>query len=636
MKRPGILGASFLLLLLYQTTLAAMLSNDDEANPPHWPDSVIFLSPDDSVEEQAAKLERVQDPWNAEMQTFTSDHHFSSQRQAVLMAPGVYHNCSFQVGYYTQVLGLGRQPTDVRLAPGPFVPALNKHPHAPHGTSLDSFWRSAENFATTGDLQWAVSQAAPLRRVDVGGDLILHDGAAYASGGFVAHARVYGQVRAGGQQQYLLRHVDLVGGATGGAWSMVYASCSGQVPVAAVGNTTSPSVTVVPARDRVRLEKPYIIQTQDNPASFALVVPAAFQESAGVSWECCDPAEERDFRRVRLVTAEEPVERIQEALDEGKDVVLAPGIFALESTLVFRHSHQVLLGLGLATLQNPPDGTPCIQVEPQVPGVRIAGVMLEASETHTTTLLQWGYENVTDPGDATYPGGLFDVFVRVGGSVVVGGSEDRRATRVDTMMRLHAGHLVGDNLWLWRADHSDLQANEEKVNFPDISSLYWQSEEEDFHVGTGLEVGGDYVTVYGLAVEHANGHQTVWRGNHGHVAFYQCELPYGVSQSSYGDSNFTGYLLDDTVDHHQLYAPGVYSNFRNGPVVTATAIRHPCKSTIEVVNPFTVRLDNHFGIQSIVNDNGSSATEQGQPVRLPHLLDSSASEASDGETAQVS
>jgi hypothetical protein len=506
---------------------------------------------------------------------------------------------------------------------------LNKHLHAPHGTSLDSFWRSAENFATGGDLQWAVSQAAPLRRVDVGGNLILHDGAAYASGGFVAHARVHGQVQAGGQQQYLLRHVDLVDGATGGAWSMVYDSCTGQVPEPALGTATSPSVTVVPATDRVRLEKPYIIQTNDDDpvASFALVVPAAFQESAGVSWECCNPAEERDFRRVRLVTADEPVERIQQALDQGKDVVLAPGIFALESTLVLRHAHQVLLGLGLATLQNPSDGTLCIQVEPHVPGVRIAGVMLEASETHTSTLLQWGYEDVTDRGDADYPGGLFDVFVRVGGSVTLGGSGDRHATRVDTMMRLHTDHLVGDNLWLWRADHSDLQSNE-VANYPHISSLYWQSEEEDFFVGTGLEVGGDHVTLYGLAVEHANGHQTVWRGNHGHVAFYQCELPYGVSQRSYGDANWTGYLVDELIDHHQVYAPGIYSNFRNEPVVTATAIRHPDKSGIEVVNPFTVRLDNHFGLQSIVNDQGPPATEQGKPVRLPTLLQEDTIEAS--------
>ena len=56
----------------------------------------------------------------------------------------------------------------------------------PNGAgSLDTFWRSAENFRTEASdgMLWAVSQAAPLRRVHVAGDLVLHDKGAYASGG---------------------------------------------------------------------------------------------------------------------------------------------------------------------------------------------------------------------------------------------------------------------------------------------------------------------------------------------------------------------------------------------------------------------------------------------------------------------
>ena len=83
------------------------------------------------------------------------------------------------------------------------------------------------------------------------------------------------------------------------------------------------------------------------------------------------------------------------------------------------------------------------------------------------------------------------------------------------------------------------------------------------------------MTIYGLAVEHANGRQTVWHGEHGLVAFYQCELPYDVSQEAFGDKNFRGYVVHKDVNHHAVHAPGVYSNFRNEVVQTSTAIEHP-------------------------------------------------------------
>lgn len=122
---------------------------------------------------------------------------------------------------------------------------------------------------------------------------------------------------------------------------------------------------------------------------------------------------------------------------------------------------------------------------------------------------------------------------------------------------------------------------------------------------TGLEVFGDNVTIYGLAVEHANGHQTVWHGEHGLVAFYQCELPYGVTQDTFGDKDYRGYKIQEGVTHHELHAPGVYSNFRNEVVHASTALEHPEKETINIINPFTILLDNNFGIQSIANGKGN-------------------------------
>jgi hypothetical protein len=59
--------------------------------------------------------------------------------------------------------------------------------------------------------------------------------------------------------------------------------------------------------------------------------------------------------------------------------VLAPGIYDLGAPLTLRHAGQVLLGLGMATLVAPRDGRPCVAVAPGVAGVRVAGLMLQAS-----------------------------------------------------------------------------------------------------------------------------------------------------------------------------------------------------------------------------------------------------------------
>ena len=135
-----------------------------------------------------------------------------------------------------------------------------------------------------------------------------------------------------------------------------------------------------------------------------------------------DPIDEvaRDFRRVKLLipstesdamkAAIENHSAIQNALNHGKDVVLSPGIYPLSSTLEFKHDNQVILGLGYATLVAPTNGMPCIHVHSNVSGVRIAGIMLEASvlkhqgRKKCTCLLQWGEDGVLDHGNPNNPG----------------------------------------------------------------------------------------------------------------------------------------------------------------------------------------------------------------------------------------
>jgi hypothetical protein len=142
--------------------------------------------------------------------------------------------------------------------------------------------------------------------------------------------------------------------------------------------------------------------------------------------------------------------------------------------------------------------------------------MLEASvikgkrEGRMASLLEWGAPTSTsnDPGDASNPGVLSDVFARVGGV--------SRDVSTDVMIRIHSGNIYGDNLWLWRADHVQLRQNE-TPNFPDISLKFWQTEQGECKVKNGLvvESGATNVTIVGLAVEHTTEDQMIWNGDHG-------------------------------------------------------------------------------------------------------------------------
>lgn len=143
----------------------------------------------------------------------------------------------------------------------------------------------------------------------------------------------------------------------------------------------------------------------------------------------------------------------------------------------------------------------------------MAGLLLQAgplgpSRTMSPVLLQWGTGGYA--GNAASPGMLQDVFVRVGGPDGTSSSP----VGVKTMIHIASGNVIGDNLWLWRADH----AADGPVTDKDNVCL------------NGLVVDGDDVTMYGLAVEHTLADLTVWAGERGRTFFYQSELPYEVTQ----------------------------------------------------------------------------------------------------------
>ncbi|KAH8056464.1 hypothetical protein JL722_7298 [Aureococcus anophagefferens] len=303
-----------------------------QPNPPVWPDSVTVFGPDDAAEANAVMTR---------LSTTLNDRaagHFSDERRAFLFKPGAYE-MDVAVGYYVSVHGLGASPGDVVVA-GPrgiYVDAMDKR--AGGAGSLDTFWRSMENLERVGDLRWAVSQAAPLRRVRVGGDLVLHDGGAYASGGFLANAAVGGRVDFGSQQQWASRNVAVGRGATGGAWSLVYVGCEGVGASSAPG--VEPRASVVPTTPLVA-EKPFVVVDGET---YALRVPEMKRGAAGYAFD--EPSRDVPFERVFVADASKHgAEALQRALDAGLDVVLAPGVYELDAGLVVGRADAVWDGDG--------------------------------------------------------------------------------------------------------------------------------------------------------------------------------------------------------------------------------------------------------------------------------------------------
>src|SRR5690606_28078785 len=128
-------------------------------------------------------------------------------RYAFLIHPGQYE-LDINVGYYTDVVGLGRSPDDVEI-----TGAVRSEADWFGGNSTHNFWRSAANMKVIptvddGFNRWAVSQAAPFRRMHIAGDLILDDGG-WSSGGFLADSVIDGEVNSGSQQQWFTRNAQV-------------------------------------------------------------------------------------------------------------------------------------------------------------------------------------------------------------------------------------------------------------------------------------------------------------------------------------------------------------------------------------------------------------------------------------------
>ncbi|MEV6117512.1 RICIN domain-containing protein [Streptomyces sp. NPDC052109] len=511
-------------------------------------------------------------------------NQFGSQRYAVLFKPGAY-SADVNVGFYTQVLGLGLTPDAV---------SINGAVHAEadwfQGNATQNFWRGAENLSvnpTGGSDRWAVSQAAPYRRMHLRGNLALDDGG-WSSGGYLADSKIDGQVNSGTQQQWLTRNSQL-GSWTGSNWNMVFVGSQG-VPATSFPNP--PDTTV--AQSPVTREKPFLYV--DGSGEYQVFVPSVRANTTGTSWTSGSPqGTSLPLSQFYVVKPGATASQINAALAAGQNLLVTPGVYHLDQTLKVTRPDTVVLGLGLATFV-PDNGITAMSVA-DVDGVKIAGLLFDAGTTSSKTLLEVGPAGST-ASHATDPTSLHDVYFRIGGAGV---------GKATTSLAVNSNNVIGDHMWIWRADHG--------------SGVGWTSNTAD----TGLVVNGNDVTMYGLFVEHFQKYQVIWNGNGGRTYFFQNEMPYDPpNQSAWMNGSTKGYAaykVADSVTSHQAYGLGSYCYFNVNPAVTADrAFEVPNNPNVNFTSMVTVSLGGTGTISHVIDNTGgpsNSSTNVADLVRYP-------------------
>jgi hypothetical protein len=537
---------------------------------------------------------------------------FDSQRYAIFFQPGTYGSAAdplvFQVGYYTQVAGLGALPSDTVVNGA--VDVFNNLCTA--GTQNcnadDNFWRSLSNVMLNVTLPgsppayappvgdpfgtgcansaeiWAASQASPLRRVIVNGSVVFQDYCAnnnYASGGFIADSQVSGDLDFYGNQQYMVRN-STIGGANGcpqGLWNMVYSGVQGAPAPVFTGQCEQNTVL---SSSPVTEEEPFLFA--DSSGNYNVFVPAVQHGSSGPSWASGQEAgTSLPLSKFFVATPSTPALAITAALALGKNLILSPGVYDLDQPIVVSRPGTVVLGLGLATLV-PQHGNAAVIVTPSH-GVKLSGFIVDAGPVNSPVLLSVGIPGLG--GSATDPDVIQDVFFRIGGA---------ETTPVSASVSLldNASNSIIDDVWAWRADHGN--------------QVGWTQNT----ASTGLVVTGADVTAYGLAVEHYQKNEVIWSGQGGTDIFFQNELPYDVpSQSAWmttpSQDGYPAFLITSGVKTFTGYGLGSYSFFNTGVAIQdAMAFQAPNTPGVQFNDVFTQFLNGSGSINSVINGTGAA------------------------------
>ena len=596
---------------------------------------------------------------------------FNNDGYAVLFEPGTYGSAAdplmFEVGYYTEVAGLGAVPQDttingqIEVFPNALDCASSTNCWA---NSTVNFWRSMSNLTLNvmgtantyvpqpitqlppiGDSAdcyggntdiWSVSQATPVRSMIINGSLDFqaycsqtgYAGNDYGSGSYVANSEINGQLSWSGNQQGIARNTDF-DSANGYVWNYVYSgdgcppgytppagtTCSpnqdafGSSPAGTEGINGVDQVTALPQSPATE-EEPFLYA--NSSGKFSVFEPSAQQNSSGPNFVTGSEAGSSvPLSSFFVANPSTPVAAINLALLAGKNLVLTPGVYNLSAPIVVDRPNTVVLGLGFATLV-PQHGNAALIALPNV-GVKISGLIVDAGPVNSPVLVSVGVPGLT-AGTAADPDTIQDVYFRIGGA---------ETTPVSATVSLldNASHSIIDDVWAWRADHG---ANTSITGPQGQVGAGWTYNKAD----TGVVVNGDNVTAYGLAVEHYQKTEVIWNGQGGTNIFFQNELPYDPpSQADWNKSatqlGYPAFEVSPNVTSFNGYGMASYVVFiyTNATLQDSMAYQAPNKPGVKFtdagdlfisstcsVNGDCPTPSQSGGLQSVIDGVGGSAT----------------------------
>ena len=481
---------------------------------------------------------------NLNYQTYRGEE-WTDVRTEYLFMPGDYSNVTISLPYYTSVRGLGYSPDDVVFK------KLLVQDHPASNNALINFWRSLENASFNEESRCGVSQATSIRRAHFKNNLILCDIGA-SSGGFIANTKIDGVVNPGSQQQFLMRN-DVFSSWTHSNFNMVFEGCIGTTPIVEPDTTKT---TIINESYDV-YEKPYLVF--DENQGFGVVI-SLDKSTKGYNWN-----ERHKFIPLSdfyIFHPNDNSDKINEILKTYKYTLFTPGIYNIDKPIEVNLDDSIIFGLGYATLSSTVDMDKMMIVNSSN---NIICSLLFQNEAHINNYLT--IEKTLNEGITL----LSDLFFRVGG-------QSEKDTSVDCSLIINQDNVIGDNFWIWTADHGK-------------------------HVGytanyarNGAIINGNNVICHGLMVEHFYEYQTIWNGENGKVILYQSETPYTPpSQKEWQKDDpelpeietlgYASYKINDDINNHLALGIGIYYvNFATSEEYCYSALEAPYNENIDIRN----------------------------------------------------
>ena len=506
---------------------------------------------------------------------------WSNKRMEMLFLPGNYEDVTLSLGYYMSARGLGSSPDDVSFK------NLIVRDHPQTENALINFWRSLENLSFNSDSTWAVSQATAIRRSHFKGNINLYYSGS-ASGGFIANSKIDGIANPGSQQQFLMRN-DEINSWTHSNFNMVFEGCLGSIPPE---NPDEANTTIIDLSYDV-MEKPYLIFDDSKGLGF---INVKRKSGIGYVWN----NEDDEFISIHdfaIFHPDDTADTINEALKTHRYALFTPGIYNLEKTIEVTLDNSLITGLGYATLSANSDMDKLMSIKSKHNKISSLLFQCEASINNFLVL-----EQNNEISDYSL---LSDLFFRVGGQA-------NKDTSVVCCLIVNQDKVIGDNFWVWRADHG-------------VNERAFIGYEKNY-AKNGVIINGNDVTCHALMVEHFFEYQTLWNGERGKVVFYQSETPYDPIDQTYWmrdeeglndeeKNGYPSYKIDDSVINHEAYGIGIYFvNTTENTLYCYSAMEAPNNEEIYLKHLVSLNFSHNGEIVNTIND------IQGEEIELGHFV----------------